>query len=583
MIKNFIGNFKRKQFLLFSLGFALLYSFYILDSYQLRNPKIDTIEIQINVQVYEPVIYSRSTGNTDFDKPIHAALSNGRFVYDLSSHTTRNFRLYIGTAIDTGIIRNIAFINQNQTENISLNEFKVSNLRFKNLNDSTGFFSCDRTGYIELKRNNINYIEGVFILIFGIIGSFLSALIGMFVFEHLLNHLLISFDLEVLSVSLFLSSFYLPFPITNILLIASSLIVISKFNFRILLENKIGLFLLIYFAWFVIHDVFFMTQFNSKLFETYLPFLILPIFFACIPSKNYLTLFPAAAVFYCNYYLITSIFDYVIYKNLSAFSFDGFTKNVHPIYFSYNIVFSMFVLWLYPIQNKYKHILSLLLLISLFCCGSKLMIALVVLLFTFQLVKTSLFKGFVFGIGVIFVLLIFEPTRQRFVEILDVKSLTVLSENPIKTRFDSRINGLTLRLIIWQEAIKSASGFKQFLIGIGTDDVADKNLEQKLTSRGLEPNHVKYDPHNQFITSFYKFGIIGVIVLVSFCMYCFYLASKFSNSLLFYTSILFLVAMFAESLWQRYIGIYFFGSIFLILSTFVKQLNSTHENSHIRN
>jgi O-antigen ligase len=217
------------------------------------------------------------------------------------------------------------------------------------------------------------------------------------------------------------------------------------------------------------------------------------------------------------------------------------------------------------------------------CCGSKLIISLTVLFYAFQFVKKRAYLGYIF-IGVIIVsILLFSPTKKRFQEVFDLKSLSVLKENPVPSIRDSRLNGLTLRLIIWQESLNSLKNSRDFFFGKGVDKAADKVLEDRLSQRGLAVGHTKYDPHNQFIATYYKMGFIGFMVLVGICIYYFYLAIRKRSSLLLYSIVLFSAAMFTESVLQRVVGIYFFICILLLLSEPLTNPTQHVENSDTRN
>ena len=120
------------------------------------------------------------------------------------------------------------------------------------------------------------------------------------------------------------------------------------------------------------------------------------------------------------------------------------------------------------------------------------------------------------------------------------------------------------------------------LFGIGTALESSNVLTNRLEKRGLEKGHTKYDPHNQYITTVYKTGVLGLLMLLLICFYTLLNAIKTKNKLAFYTIIMFIVAMMAESLLQRVVGIYFFTCILLLLSSLKFSSNNYFENSNFR-
>jgi O-antigen ligase len=217
--------------------------------------------------------------------------------------------------------------------------------------------------------------------------------------------------------------------------------------------------------------------------------------------------------------------------------------------------------------------------IALLCCGSKLMIVLTGLFYAMRLFKKRPYFGYAFLIITFGVILLFAPTRKRFQEIVNPKSFSILKEDPILSKHDERLTGVTVRLIIWQESLETFDHVKRILVGQGVDQKADRLLQDRLTSRNVDASHIKYDPHNQYITTLYKLGLAGLLVLVLFCVCVFRIAYLRHNRLLLFTMLLFVIAMFTESVLQRATGIFFFLTL-ILLQTFLI-LNPTHlENSN---
>ena len=161
--------------------------------------------------------------------------------------------------------------------------------------------------------------------------------------------------------------------------------------------------------------------------------------------------------------------------------------------------------------------------------------------------------------------LVFKPFRTRLFNVLNTSSLSILQETKINDQTDERLNGLTLRIILWQESLNSVDQIKEIIFGKGFDQSANDELKTRLINRGIR-KHNNLDPHNQFITTFYKMGLIGLGMLLFLFYYLIRVSLKQKDIILFSVTVMFIIAAFFESYLQRVVGIYFFVSLILLLT-----------------
>jgi O-antigen ligase len=536
-------------------------------NYQFGNVAIQSVSVETNIGVNDLLVYGTSTRDfgINFEKPFKAKKQGNFLEFDLSSQQTRAFGIYVGPKSDSLFIKNITLNFSDSSEILSFKDFKSRGL---NIDENDGnyekYFSSNPNGYFLLKKNRISKIEFLKVEILILALGILCTLLIFIVFQNLSFERFKTLKFKSTWVYVFLISIFLPQPLFNIAFISSMVFIIKDFNLKSFLVNKAGLIFVGYFVWFLINNLLFSSPFNMPALETMLPVLCLPFYIASVPKNDYLKVFPITAFLLGLYFLSTSALDVYLFFNLNYFSFDAFTKYLHPVYFSYLLFFSIIYLELNP-PSYHKNGVLILLLIALLLCGSKLIIGLTFLFYVYKIFGKKKYVGLSAITLLMVSVFLFAPTRKRFMNISNLNNLSILSDRPIKSVHDPRINGLTLRLIIWQETIESLDKI-DLLFGKGVGEEASVLLQKKFTERGLEIAHTKYDPHNQYITTLYKLGLIGASFIIFACIYLFCLGFKSKNKLLLFSIVLFTCAMFSESILQRIVGINFFISILLLLS-----------------
>ena len=120
-----------------------------------------------------------------------------------------------------------------------------------------------------------------------------------------------------------------------------------------------------------------------------------------------------------------------------------------------------------------------------------------------------------------------------------------------------------MRLILWRETLATMNGF-DYLLGKGVTRATNKTLENRLDNLGMR-RHLTFNPHNQYIDTFWRTGIIGLVLLISIPIYSLLIGIKRKDKLIILFSFFMIAVMFSESIFGRVRGIYFFTTILLVL------------------
>ncbi|PCJ23219.1 MAG: hypothetical protein COA97_12130 [Flavobacteriales bacterium] len=565
------GNFKIFQWL-FLLAFLIATLFYINNKFVWRNHTVEQIELRMDKSYgrMNPTLYLVHENDVGFDFSIPYKLELGKdssLVFNFNSAVkVRKIRIYFEKEIDELAINGIVLKEKDVGVTVDLNGFITGNgLQLDRNKNAYLVRVVLKNGFIESPKYFLYSSDKWSIAILFII--FIGLLIG---FYFLFNKLKFFGNFNFLnfvdgSIALFIVSIFFPHPIFNITLILSLLLVIKNFNFKGFIANRINLMFIAYFLMLFLNDLFVAPSgfHNLKSTETLLPFLILPVYVSCIRGAKYLSHFPTSAIIIGVFMFLTSLWDAIIFRNIAYFSFDEFAKFTHPIYYSYLVSFSIFYVLLDKKMNKrLKNVIQAVLFVFLILAGSKLVITITLILY-FIIVMTNKKAMIALVLGVVF-LGLFPPVQDRFKEVLNFDDLSIVNEEIISNDKDPRVNGLTLRLLLWQESINTIETLPDFLFGLGVGKATDAKLKENLNKRGLE-KYNRYSTHNQFVNVFMRTGIVGVILLLFIIVYGLYQAITRKNKLLLIMMVMFTFAMITESVLQRVLGIYFFTTVLLFL------------------
>lgn len=576
-------HFGKKNTRLLIIGFAVVVVsifFYLRFGYQKLDRGIRSIKIVLNkpVLLEEPILYitENTQVNQDFKRTFFSyAVNDSVLLIDLNKETyIRQFRLYFQSSAENVEINGIWLQSNGDEWKLDLRELRSDEMLILEQNAQILIFEAlSSQGYSYFESSRFYYTNDFpLIAVAVVVAILLSCSLILFFSKTELFHFACTMSLSDLSVFIFILTFslFLPQEYSNISLIVSALLLIKNLNLKNFLANKINLLLIALPILILINFFIISPDFDFKVIEKYSMLFILPIYASCIRNSKLVILFVATAIIIGVGLLLGALIDISILRNLEIVSFENFTRTIHPIYYSYLVAFSILYIQL-NVFVRHKYVIQFILILLLVLSGSKLVIFILLLWFVFTMSKGL---RLVVVPVVILTLILFTPLKDRFGSIIKIKDLEVITEEYIQNPTDLRLNGFTLRIILWQENLKS---LKNIFFGNGVSLSGSKPLVENLKKRGLT-NHLEYNAHNQYISMIYKTGIIGLIILISVLTYTIKWAIQYKNFTLVNFTLLMSFAMLSESIFERVIGITFFCMVILLLSN--SELIDRRESKH---
>lgn len=580
-IINFLNQIKIKQYYLFLL-MVVTACYFLYSQYKILQAPIKSVELVFDHEVSKediPIIYISSDKESKIDfKTVYTFQDKGNLVYLCQldeSKKPRKIRLYFSYPNKTVSIKSIQLKSGNDVVSIPLKKFK--NRVGVNLIEQPNAMQFEiliSSGYIELPDTYIytSDFKNIYQLILPII--FLLFLI-ILVLKSLKPIEIQPFTITSVTMSLLILSMFLPDPIYNIALILVGILHVRQVSWMAIKTEKINLIILGFFILYILHNIFSEEGFKEiSTLERFLPFLVLAVVLPSIANRKYLSLFPVSAFILGFGFLLTSLFDVYIHQNFEYISFDFFSKYLHPVYFSYLLFFSICFIDL-NYKGKSKYFLEFILFVFLIFSGSKMVFLLSLIVVFINLLKNK--KTVLLILPLALIVVLFSPLKHRFADILKKEDFTILNEKHIEDPYDARVNGLTLRLILWRESLATMSGF-DYIFGKGVTKETNKILGDRIGNLGMT-EHSGFNPHNQYVDTFWRTGAIGLLLLILIPVYSLIIGIKRRDKLIIQFSLFMFVVMWSESIFGRVTGVYFFATVILILMN----TNKSNENSHIRN
>ncbi len=260
--------------------------------------------------------------------------------------------------------------------------------------------------------------------------------------------------------------------------------------------------------------------------------------------------------------------------------FEPFT-GIHPTYMSMYLAFAICITLLQPVPTiRHKIIRNtiayLLLVFMLALFAKSPIIALVLVALHFVWIQRHVlrqFRGaFIVLAGIVGAAWVFIPFfRQRAAEMLGMfqsDSGKAVVENSVHAR-----------KLIWQTDITMLQHY--WLTGVGpgrTLELLNQRYFFNSLHRGFWVGY--FDPHNQYLSDWLSFGIIGIVGLIAVLVLQFVRALRTHNKLYLYLLIIISITFFTETLLARQQGILFY-SIFTSLLFFAKHTESNTENKKV--
>lgn len=557
--------------------------FYFNKEFIYLNDPIDaiTISFEDNTYLNKPIIYINDSTESQIEFTQFfstESITDDSFIIKFNrGKRLRQFRLYFPDSLGSIIINRISAVSRDCDYIFKNEEFNITDLKFNsNSFKKLELKSEDLNGYIESKK--IYYFSDLLFILISIISFVVISyllLLNLYKLEY--DHLFKSLSFSDWTVVMFIFSLFLNQKYINISLVISSLVLIRNFRYRNLLSLKINWFLIGYFVLLAM-SLFFWSDgvINLKYFERNFLFFVLPIYFSLIEDKNYLGFFPFFSVTVGLVFLGISLVKIFIFRNIDIASFDNFATE--PIYFSYLIAFAIIYSGLHYKPSSSKDIIQLFLILVLVLSGSK------IIIFIVGVILLILSKRRVMSvltlISLIVFLAFFPPTQKRFRSIFRIDDFSIVMEKYISNPDDVRLNGITFRIILWQESIKSLHNLSYFIFGRGVSEKSQHELKNRLLQRGLY-RHSLFNSHNQYVSTLYSLGLSGLLVLFGLLVYLNGWARVHKQDIMQYFIFLMSVAMLSESIFLRSIGIAIFLSIILFMVKSFQHLSLKLGNSLI--
>ncbi|MGJ8591429.1 MAG: O-antigen ligase family protein [Aquaticitalea sp.] len=558
---------------------------YSQNKYILFDDGVSQVEITVNTDIDKnaiPILYLAANNQSElnFKTPIQLQKTSENTYAAQIDETLklRFFRLYFNNPGQSLKFYGLKISSDTDVRDIDISRIKnYEKLKFKK-SDVEDAFAIDiyaTQSYIEMPQRLVYHEDLSNLYIYALLLFFIALvaflILRMFNIEYLNLTKVSFFGLPLLILSVFC-----PAPVYNVALILTVVLNIKKLrniNFR---HQKMSIVLISFFLIYLLNNLFVSVDgyHDMSVVDRFLPLLVLSLIIPVISNRNYLIFFPIAALILGFGFLSTSVLDALINRNEVYLSFDYFTKYLHPIYYSYLLFFSICYIHL-TIKDFRKYYFIGVLFVFMVFSGSKMVLIFTLIAMFIDIVKTH--ETGLLAIPLILILILFSPLKDRFNDVLRVDDTSILKDNHIEDPYDARINGLTLRLILWREALQTMDG-PDYLIGKGVTDSAEDELSLRIGELGLT-KHTSYNPHNQYVDTFWRTGIIGLLCLLLIPIYGVYFGLKNKDILLIQFSVFMFAIMFSESIFGRVNGIYFFTIVLLIL------INSKpkHEHSDHRN
>jgi len=366
---------------------------------------------------------------------------------------------------------------------------------------------------------------------------------------------------------------------------------------RMSILDRKTLFFCILMFFYLIHIVglLYSNNLNAGLFDVQvkLSLLLFPLFLFTADKRysenfNYLLIaFVAGTIFsaiLCYIVVLYHVFHFesgkVIFDlyppgeyHLSWFSYRYFSIFHHPSYFAMYLILSVSILLYFIPEKKYFgrlkttiYIIAIVFLsLTLFLLSSRAgLITWVAILLYYFLRKISqksliarkwlsIFSLLLF-IG-LFTFLVLNGKRYQTIQ-QELSSRYQVEEGTV-------IGSAGIRLVIWEETINLIK--KNSLFGVGTGDIKDELHKKAIQSSMNQVAEQDLNVHNQYLETFLKLGIPGIITLLTLMLLPFLYKPTTNHYVLPFFLIIISINFFFESIFNRLAGVAFFSFFYCLL------------------
>lgn len=222
------------------------------------------------------------------------------------------------------------------------------------------------------------------------------------------------------------------------------------------------------------------------------------------------------------------------------------------------------------IDNRLRLVFSLSFFLFILLSGTRIGLILSAPLFfwnIFNLTKhlSSFKKLFLFIVLPLMLVFIASQSRYTKNKILDSFHYIGFFTSLETESFSKQYHKINFREKLWEASITKikASPILGYGIGVERQLIAEELSKNQLENLGL------LNAHNQYLSTYISSGIFGVIILIAWMFYSFYVGVSNKNFELIAITVIIILSMFVESYLERQKGVF-------LITFFLSLMSSTH-------
>jgi len=204
--------------------------------------------------------------------------------------------------------------------------------------------------------------------------------------------------------------------------------------------------------------------------------------------------------------------------HIGVFFYHALTEviGINAVFFSVYVLFAILFLLSPEGRVEYRKALIAFLTVMMFLLDSKLLLALLAVIVVLhlswgrkiRLTARSAGLAMLVVVGITALAVTPNPVRQRYRDILH-DNWRYIGEHHLTPQ--SHFNGVSLRLLMWQFAGEIISEKEACAVGVSSGDSQDL-LNRKYLSADMHRRYLGYNFHNQFIETFVRSGVTGLLI-----------------------------------------------------------------------
>ncbi|MCI5055696.1 MAG: hypothetical protein MRY83_06285 [Flavobacteriales bacterium] len=278
------------------------------------------------------------------------------------------------------------------------------------------------------------------------------------------------------------------------------------------------------------------------------------------------------AVVVSLFLIVIAILAYIDFHRLPVHHDLSNAINAHAVYLSLLLTLALF--WIPFRKNGVANfILGIPILLTLIFLASKIfltIIAIVAMGFFYTRVprKLKVLTILTFAVSCLAILLL-SPVRER-VKDIDISNVNIALGDHFD--YNTRFDGLSIRLFLLRAGVEDVFHGKQMIIGHGIGDFQDR-LNQKIIDYNLyigneefnDTGYFNYNYHNQYMQITSQAGIIALIILLIIMVSAFIKTLISSDYFLLISITSMTIWFLTESVLQKQLGIVLFSFLYSLI------------------